>query len=47
MFTQKNDPSAAPWERVEKVVKFIDFLMLEDKEMREGSGFIFLKELQL
>ena len=38
---------AAQLERTKKVVKYINSLMLEAKETNEGSGFIFLKVLQL
>ena len=30
-------------ERIRKVVKYIDYLMLEAREMREGNGSIYLK----
>lgn len=38
---------AARSESTKKVVKYIGSLMLEGREMREGSGFIYLKVLQL
>lgn len=38
---------AARLGRTKKVVKYIDYLMLEVREMREENGFICLKVLQL
>ena len=38
---------AALLEKIRKVVKYIDSLMLEAREMRGGNGFIYLKVLQL
>lgn len=38
---------AALLERTKKVEKYIDYLMSEVREMREGNGFICLKVLQL
>lgn len=34
-------------ERIRKVAKYIDYSMLEAREMKEGNGSIYLKVLQL
>lgn len=36
---------AAQWERTKKAVKYTDSLMLEAREMKEESGFIYLRVL--